>query len=78
MLLAEQFRTRVTEAFNSGAATVDLLPMVFVRAAAAVLAPRRGPATRRATWRGCVSSTVKTGFRPRSRACLGRAGRLVA
>jgi hypothetical protein len=37
MLLAEQFRTRVTEAFSSGAATLDLLPMVFVRAAVSVL-----------------------------------------
>jgi hypothetical protein len=37
MLLAEQFRTRVTEAFTDGAASVDLLPMVFVRAAVSVL-----------------------------------------
>ncbi len=37
MLLAEQFRTTVAEAFTSGAATVDLLPMVFVQAAVSVL-----------------------------------------
>jgi GAF domain len=37
MSLAEQFRTTVTEAFASGRATADLLPMVFVRAAVAVL-----------------------------------------
>jgi hypothetical protein len=37
MSLAEQFRTTVTEAFTTGEATADLLPMVFVRAAVAVL-----------------------------------------
>jgi hypothetical protein len=37
MVLAEQFRSTVAEAFTSGAATVDLLPMVFVRAAVSML-----------------------------------------
>ena len=37
MSLAAQFRTNVTEAFTTGEATADLLPMVFVRAAVAVL-----------------------------------------
>jgi hypothetical protein len=37
MLSAEQFRSTVAEAFTSGAATADLLPMVFVRAAASML-----------------------------------------
>jgi hypothetical protein len=37
MSLAEQFRTTVTEAFTTGGATADLLPMVFVRAAVSVL-----------------------------------------
>jgi len=37
MLLGEQFQTRVTDAFTGDAATVDLLPMVFVRAAVSVL-----------------------------------------
>ena len=37
MILAERFRAHVTDAFTRGAATVDLLPMVFVRAAVSVL-----------------------------------------
>jgi hypothetical protein len=37
MLWAERFRTAVTEAFTSGGATADLLPMVFARAAVTVL-----------------------------------------
>jgi hypothetical protein len=37
MSLAEQFRTTVTEAFRTGGATADLLPLVFVRAAVSVL-----------------------------------------
>ena len=37
MSLAEVFRTTVTEAFTTGGATADLLPMVFVRAAVSVL-----------------------------------------
>jgi hypothetical protein len=40
MLLAEEFRTTVTEAFTSGGATADLLPMVFARAAVSVLPGR--------------------------------------
>jgi GAF domain len=37
MLLAQQFQATVTEAFTQAGATVDLLPMVFVRAAVSVL-----------------------------------------
>jgi hypothetical protein len=37
MLLAEQFRAALNEAFTRVGATVDLLPMVFVRAAVSVL-----------------------------------------
>lgn len=37
MMLAERFRAHVTDAFTRGAATIDLLPMVFVRAAVSVL-----------------------------------------
>src|SRR5829696_9283712 len=37
MSLAKQFRTTITEAFTTGGATADLLPLVFVRAAGSVL-----------------------------------------
>ena len=37
MVLAEQFKGRVADALTGGEATVDLLPMVFVRAATSVL-----------------------------------------
>jgi hypothetical protein len=37
MSMFDQFQTTVTEAFTVGGATADLLPMVFVQAAVAVL-----------------------------------------
>lgn len=37
MMLAERFRAQVTDAFTRGGAGIDLLPMVFVRAAVSVL-----------------------------------------